>query len=601
MGWLGMVRKVQDVAPDGAGNVDLTGLFAPVGGALDWVNVQNHGATGDGTTDDTTAIQAAIDATPEGGTCYFPVPDVDYKVTAPLVLPHKMRLAGAGGFIGQHTNIRQATANTNLIVCPTATSAHCVIDGLALMGTLGGQTAGAAIVATQSVVVTRSRTSGFYDGLRITVTTNDDAAVYCVLNQSFFDSATRAGIRLVGNVNNLTWHDCRANSNAVGVQVVGGPLGLRLYGGAIEDNNVGLDIDGLGDAQSTSGVLVSGTYFEQADTKTDVRLGNGSAVHAVSIHGAAFIKSNLAGTGWHIDGVNVEGLEIHGCVFTSTEAVRVVSPSTNVTYGKNYNVNTGTVTLPAGTIRLDAAAVTPSNLDGTAATAGTSHYLARADHEHGAVVVPGGISATGTPSSSTYLRGDGAWATPAGGGGALRVEDEGTSIVAAATGINFVGAGVTVTDAGSDEATVTISGGGGSAELLAVIRYAPSQTVLSTTSTSLVDVDATNLAITFTAPSSGKVLVRLSGYGDVNGAAGEGWWGLREGTTNLQTCRMMRVANAENYLTANFYLTGLSAGSHTYKWSYGVGAAGQTTRIIVGPGSAITDFPGGLMEVWAAP
>lgn len=43
----------------------------------------------------------------------------------------------------------------------------------------------------------------------------------------------------------------------------------------------------------------------------------------------------------------------------------------------------------------------------------------------------------------------------------IRVEDEGTSVVAAATGINFAGAGVTVTDAGGGEALVTIPGGGG--------------------------------------------------------------------------------------------------------------------------------------------
>jgi len=47
------------------------------------------------------------------------------------------------------------------------------------------------------------------------------------------------------------------------------------------------------------------------------------------------------------------------------------------------------------------------------------------------------------------------------GTSALRVEDEGTTIVAAATAMNFAGAGVTVTDAGSGEALVTIPGGGG--------------------------------------------------------------------------------------------------------------------------------------------
>lgn len=42
----------------------------------------------------------------------------------------------------------------------------------------------------------------------------------------------------------------------------------------------------------------------------------------------------------------------------------------------------------------------------------------------------------------------------------IRVEDEGVSTVAAATALNFAGAGVTVTDAGAGKATVTIPGGG---------------------------------------------------------------------------------------------------------------------------------------------
>lgn len=43
------------------------------------------------------------------------------------------------------------------------------------------------------------------------------------------------------------------------------------------------------------------------------------------------------------------------------------------------------------------------------------------------------------------------------GSGAIRVEEEGSSVVAGATGINFVGPTVTVTDAGSNEALVTIA------------------------------------------------------------------------------------------------------------------------------------------------
>ncbi|MBL4838068.1 MAG: hypothetical protein JKY34_10865 [Kordiimonadaceae bacterium] len=48
-----------------------------------------------------------------------------------------------------------------------------------------------------------------------------------------------------------------------------------------------------------------------------------------------------------------------------------------------------------------------------------------------------------------------------GGGGDVKVSDEGSQVLAAASNINFVGAGVTTTDGGAGTATVTIPGGGG--------------------------------------------------------------------------------------------------------------------------------------------
>lgn len=68
---------------------------------------------------------------------------------------------------------------------------------------------------------------------------------------------------------------------------------------------------------------------------------------------------------------------------------------------------------------------------------------------------------SGTANSTTFLRGDGTWATPA-GGSALTIKDEGTNLTTAATSINFVGTGVTATNVGND-VTVTINSGSASA------------------------------------------------------------------------------------------------------------------------------------------
>lgn len=56
--------------------------YSMIAGAT--INVLDYGAIGDGSADDTAAIQAAVDAiTPTGGAIYFPVPGI-YKITAQI-------------------------------------------------------------------------------------------------------------------------------------------------------------------------------------------------------------------------------------------------------------------------------------------------------------------------------------------------------------------------------------------------------------------------------------------------------------------------------------------------------------------------------------
>jgi hypothetical protein len=136
--------------------------------------------------------------------------------------------------------------------------------------------------------------------------------------------------------------------------------------------------------------------------------------------------------------------------------------------------------------------------------------------------------------------------------------------------------------------------------LLAVCAYASgSDAVVNalTTSASFADIDATNAVVTFTAPASGNVLVRLSALQSGDGAKIY-YWGLREASSDVGT--PWRVGNgsaAGVSAVGTIRLTGISSGSHTYKWAHRLATSGGTgTGIYAGP-----TWGQIVMEVWAAP
>jgi hypothetical protein len=139
-------------------------------------------------------------------------------------------------------------------------------------------------------------------------------------------------------------------------------------------------------------------------------------------------------------------------------------------------------------------------------------------------------------------------------------------------------------------------GGGG---ISAVTVYSPgAQQVYSTASAVLADVDAANLAVTFTAPASGNVLVQATCWIDSNTPGQRGRLGLREGSSNIgQPVSVTRDADNGYLVTASFSVTGLSAGSHTYKLSFATNAG--TFRIIVFDSSS-GNFPQATLVVFSA-
>lgn len=92
------------------------------------VSVKDYGAIGDGASDDTAALQAAINAvlTASGGALYFP--RGTYRITAKLVIPFSTgwRIFGAGSAA---TRIKQFTSNTRIFSFETDNTHSWTIDG----------------------------------------------------------------------------------------------------------------------------------------------------------------------------------------------------------------------------------------------------------------------------------------------------------------------------------------------------------------------------------------------------------------------------------------------------------------------------------------
>lgn len=122
-------------------------------------------------------------------------------------------------------------------------------------------------------------------------------------------------------------------------------------------------------------------------------------------------------------------------------------------------------------------------------------------------------------------------------------------------------------------------GSPGGMGLIAVVQHTPAGAIVVTTSTAGgIDVDATNLAVSFVAPPSGKVLHRWAATAYQAGAAGWGYWILR--TTGGSVAGSEEgIAHATNGIARHHYTfleTGLTPGTtYARRWGARVAAGGQ--------------------------
>ena len=231
-----MVDVVYDDFPVGGG-----------GGGSSWeVNVQDHGATGDGTTDDTTSIQAAITAAGVGGTVVFP--PGDYRISAAITPLSKQII------IGTHSP-RYETVDTS--VCRLRAT-----SGFSSSALIIANPGVAGVTIRNLSLVGRGSTTGTIAGVYYNTRASSTGERHWMLQQVSISACSTAAI--YGHLHVGDFRDCHFFMNGYGVLTSGSDtwFDTRMIGCQVYFNRHG---GVMFDSTGTAGqVVISDTRIERS-------------------------------------------------------------------------------------------------------------------------------------------------------------------------------------------------------------------------------------------------------------------------------------------------------------------------------------------------
>lgn len=239
------------------------------------VSVKDFGATGDGTTDDTAAMQAAINT---GKTVYVPAVANYYKITSALTLNSNQRIFGDG--VG--SQIRQVTSLANVLAATSKSGV--IVDNLHIycVGTFSNYNTGSGVIlqsCSQSIV--RECLISNHRGAGVNVYSSDE----CLVEGNTFinspvvnadpDTQAFADIAVVfSSSRNIVQNNICVSGQGTGVLVQTVVNGNACDGNIVSDNIVrnakvyGISLyrnaQVIGDVplQSVSNCVVSGNTIE---------------------------------------------------------------------------------------------------------------------------------------------------------------------------------------------------------------------------------------------------------------------------------------------------------------------------------------------------
>lgn len=497
--------------PPGA---DWVALAGSGGSGLPWFNVKTYGAVGNGSTDDTTAITTAIAAIPSGGgVLYFPAGI--YKTSGGFTLAHPTMVRGDGSAGGDGS-----TGAISTIQCTSTTAALFTVSAYA------------ATFADLSLYCTVTPTAGA--GITVAGTTLTQSVRYERISVHGFYVNVDSQVGAFWSM-----HTCNL-------------VGPVLYGVHIR-NTINVD---AGDWSISGCTFLTDAYNATAaiyiESSGGGRISDCKIVNAISgpaVYAKGIYRVSSATTGvFHINNCSIEGMTDGGIVITSSAGAWNMIQIANMEIAVNGSAASAIVINAAASGQLDYLSI--ANIIGYATVGSSADLIALTNVNHarisnvvnrgftdlvsqsgcsdvvlldtGSTGAPGlaVLSGSGAPSGGagsvgqTYLdastgdvylkTGSSTWtltgniagptgATGATGSGSTITVSDGTTTLTGVTEADYVGAVVT---AGSGtKATITVSGGGGLAELAYVQVTAPVS--ITATSEGAAQVIATLSSVTY--------------------------------------------------------------------------------------------------------
>jgi hypothetical protein len=387
-------------------------------------NVKDHGAVGNGATDDTTAIQTTINlASASGGIVFFPVGT--YNLSASLTLANNIILAGSG-----HTTtiLKQNSTSSDGFVLADAVGIR--IENIRLTGPGSGTGRGVhfttsiststSFISMQDVVVTAFGGDGINISLPVSSQFNKVITTNCggygfnlfgtsvptsygnTLDSCYSFGCTTGGFRLF-NVAYTTLNSCLSLSTLTGY-TVDTCKGVVLNGCGAQSCTTGIKVNA-----GTGNSIISHLNYDNKGigiqvTSNAVTIGIFQAVeitpHAGATHfiqvdagsfatiiGMNFVTANLfTGTTQILDDGTTGAATINGTALINNN-LKINTVGNGLFVKEGTNAKMGVATLVAGTVVVSTTAVTansrimltgqntsgtPGSLGVSARTAGTS-------------------------------------------------------------------------------------------------------------------------------------------------------------------------------------------------------------------------------------